>query len=163
MRPEPDEYLQKVNNVDSIKSFDYSSFVDANKGHAVTGIDYVRAIYVNHELASDFIVWFARFLWPSFNILNDKVFVTELFDPEMFERHLSLSKNLEEAQFWMNLLEITGVFDELPSEQAWEVALIVSESWNAKIVKEFGVEYAVARHFYDEETGEVFVTIGSRS
>ena len=152
-----------MNNLDSIKSFDFSSFVNANKDHAVTGIDYVRAIYVNHELASDFIVCFARFLWPSFNILNDKVFVAELFDPEMFERHLSLSKNLEEAQFWMNLLEITGVFDELPTEQAMEVALIISESWNSKIFKEFGAEYAVARRIYDEEYGEVFVTIGSRS
>ena len=63
----------------------------------------------------------------------------------------------------MNLLEITGVFDELPTEQAMEVALVISESWNSKIFKEFGAGYAVARRIYDEETGEVFVTIGSRS
>lgn len=42
-----------------------------------------------------------------------------------------------------------------------EVALIVSESWNSKLLKEFGAEHAVARRIYDEETGEVFVTIGS--
>lgn len=61
----------------------------------------------------------------------------------------------------MNLLEISGVFDELSPEQAMEVALIVSESWNSKLLKEFGAEHAVARRIYDEETGEVFVTIGS--
>lgn len=147
--------------MNNIKSFDYASFVQANDGRVVTGVDYLRAIYVSHSLESDFIVWFARFFWPSFKLFDGKVFVEELFDFELYQGHLRRSKSLEKAQFWMNLLEITGVFDELSPEQAMEVALIVSESWNSKILKEFGAEYAVARRIYDEDTGEVFVTIGS--
>lgn len=67
------------------------------------------------------------------------------------------------TQFWVNLLEITGVFDKLSFDQAMEVAVIVSESWNSKILKEFGAEHALARYILDEDTGEIFVTIGLSS
>ena len=145
------------------KSYDYKSFALANNDHVVTGFDYLCSIYKSHELSGDFIVWFSRFMWPSLKILDDKVYVVELFDSKLFQHHLDARSTPAEAQFWMNLIEITGVFDELSFDQAMEVAVTVSESWNSKILKEFGAKYAVAQHIYDEETGEIFVTIDSRS
>ena len=66
-----------------------------------------------------------------------------------------------QAQFWMNLLEITGLFDELPTDKAMFIAEVLATSWNSKMATEFGSVLNPARAIRDDETGEVFVTIGN--
>lgn len=152
-----------MNESNHFKSYDYKSFALANNDHVVTGVDYLCSIYKSHELAGDFILWFARLIWPAFKMLDGKVFVVELFDAELYQQHLDVKSTPGKTQFWVNLLEITGVFDKLSFDKAMEVAVIVSESWNSKILKEFGAEHALARYILDEDTGEIFVTIGLSS
>lgn len=58
------------------------------------------------------------------------------------------------------MLEITGMFDGICSDQAAEIAKLIVDGWNEKLQREFGDLSVPARVMCDDETGEVFVTIG---
>ena len=143
------------------KPFDFASFVSANVGRIVSGFDYLHAVYKSQGLAADFILWFARLFWPDFKTVDGIIFVSELFSAERYQELLSNGHSTTQAQFWMNLLEITGLFDDLPTDQAMVIAESLAGSWNSKLQKELGISSTLARAIYDEETGEVFVTIGA--
>ena len=143
------------------RTFDFTSFVSANFGHRVSGFDYLHTVYKSQEVATDFILWIARLFWPEFKTVDDMIFISELFDAERYQELLSDGYASTQAQFWMNLLEITGLFDDFSTEQAKVIAELLVDSWNSKLQKEFEISSKLARVLFDEETGEVFVTIGN--
>lgn len=142
------------------KSFNFKSFVSANAGKHVSSADYLRAIHVANDLPADFIVCFSRLFWPEFKILNGAVYLSELFESERYETLASDETSPTEIQFWMNLIEITGLFDELPLDDAIFIAEALSSSWNSKMALELESVPTPARAIIDNESGEVFVTIG---
>jgi len=142
------------------RSFDFTSFVSANADRSVSGFDYLHAIYKAQELPSDFIVWVSRLFCPEFKTVDGMVFISEMFDSEKYNELLRDGRSSSEIQFWINLLEITGMFDGISSEQAMIVAESIADSWNFKLYKEFGDAFVQARAILDD-TGEVFVTIGN--
>jgi len=143
------------------KPFDFEMFASANVGHNISGYDYLHSAYKSQELAADFILWFTRLFCPVFKIVDGNVFISEMFDTVRYQELMRDGHSSTQAQFWLNLLEITGLFDELSTEQAKELAESLADSWNSKLNKEFGVGSTLARTICDEETGEVFVTIGA--
>lgn len=142
------------------KPFDFTSFVSANAGKEVSGFDYLHAVYKSQGITNDFILWFAKLFSPDFRTVDDTVFITELFDLERYRGLLQDGNTIMQAQFWMNLLEITGLFDELSTDEAMFIAEVLATSWNSKMTTEFGSVLVPARAIRDDETGEVFVTIG---
>lgn len=60
----------------------------------------------------------------------------------------------------MNLLEVTGLFENLSVPEATVVANALAGSWNAKLTSEFGAPFAQARALVHDEGCEIFVTIG---
>ena len=146
--------------MDEEKSFNFKSFVSANRGQVVTGFDYLRAVYKAHGLTADFIVYFAKLFWPDFKMVDGQIFISDLFDSERYQSLLNNGRNPNEAQFWMNLLEITGLFDEISIDEAIQIAEAIAVNWNSKLDTEFSNESLPARVIHDDETGEVFVTIG---
>jgi hypothetical protein len=140
--------------------FDFSSFVSANPERNISGFDYLHIVYKSQRLPADFILWLAKLFRPDFKIVDGLVFVVELFDSERYQSLLGGDMSVAEVQLWMNLLEITGLFDDLSSNQAIEMAKALTDSWNAKLHQEIGITTELAKTIYDKETGEVFVTIG---
>jgi len=145
----------------NVNSFNFESFRDANLGRHVSGFDYVHTIYKAQTLSDDFVLWFARLMWPDFKKVDDNIYVVELFDAARYQQLLNNGRSKNQAQFWMNLLEITGLFDELSNESALAFAMKMAESWTAKIRTDFGPHEMGARVINDDETGEIFVVIGS--
>jgi len=142
------------------KSFNFKSFVLANNGRSISCFDYLHAVYKSHRLTADFIFCFAKLFWPDFKVIDGLIFISELFDEGRYRDLLNENRNSTEVQFWMNLLEITGLFDELTPDEAISFAEIISASWNSKLKYEFGTISVPARVIHDDDTGEVFVTIG---
>jgi len=97
---------------------------------------------------------------PEFTVVKDRVFLAELFSRERFEELKVSHGGSGAAQFWMNLLEIIGVFEKLNLEQAILMANLLEQSWNRKLEHEFGNDCEKARVIYDQEADEVFVVIG---
>lgn len=145
------------------KGFDYESFAAANIGHQVSTIDYLQVMYKAQNLPPDFVLCFAKLFWPEFKVVDGRVFVAELFDAGVYRDHLSNGQSQAAAQFWLNLLEVTGVFDGLSNEQAIGVAELLTKCWNAKLHDEFDGPYELARVIEDKDTGEIFVVIGTPS
>ena len=121
----------------------------------------MHTIYKAHGLAVDFILYFAKLFWPDFKVLDGLVYLSELFEPERYRNLLGEGRNSTEVQYWMNLLEVTGLFDELSTGDAMFIAEALATNWNSKMAAEFGSVMTLARAIRDDETGEVFVTIGT--
>lgn len=141
------------------KSFSFIEFQRSNSGKNISGIDYVQAVYATTQLHFDFLLHYAQLLSPTIKIVDGRAFIGELFDAD---RHLELLKTIQDtdqAQYWMNLLEITGLFDDLTTEQAVALAQIISQCWNNKLLAEHGSSCGEARYICDTDSDEVFVTI----
>lgn len=142
------------------KLFSFEAFRDANPGKTLGGYDYLQVISAVAELPADFIVRFSRLFSPRFILVEGNVFIDSLFDAQRYEELRRIGKSSEEAQFWMNLLEVTGLFDQLTVTQAKEVAEAIVDAWNMRLDKEFPQSMHKARFIHDQETNEVFVVIG---
>ena len=139
----------------------FDEFVKVNAPKHDTGIDYIRSIYKALDVPADFVLWFARLFWPRTLVVDGKAFVVDLFDKERYESFRQSGHSLSSAQFWTNLLEVTGLFDDLPESKALEVAESLAASWNSKIESECPEAAGRARVIHDGTTGEVFVAIGN--
>lgn len=109
----------------------------------------------------DLILRFAKIIYPEFQILDGKIYISELFDLDYYQELLKSGRNISEVQFWLNLLEVTGLFDDLSNNQAMEFAELLVKSWNAKLRSEFPETLDNARIVDNKEIGEIFVTIGN--
>lgn len=142
------------------KPVDFASFISANVGRGVSGFDYLHMVYKCQGLPPDFILWFAKLFWPDFKIVDGMAFISELFDVDRYKGLLNNGRSNAEAQFWMNLLEITGLFDDLSCDQAMVFGESLVKIWNLKLDLELGASSPRARAIRDDDTEEVFVTIG---
>ena len=142
------------------ESYSYERFEHMNSPKRVSEIDYVQSLYKSMKIPDDLVLRFFRIAWPNFVLLDNRVFVADIFDRQRYEELRNSGHSESSAQFWMNLLEITGVFDEMQSQQAIEIAQILSSSWNGKLDKEYDESAGRARVIHDEATGETFVAIG---
>lgn len=141
-------------------SFDFASFVSANSDHYVSGFDYLQIVYKANSLHADFIYWFAKLFWPDFKTIDGKVFLQELFDQEYYKELTEEKGNNIDIQYWMNLIEITGLFDDLPVERAIEMSESIAKCWNSKLSMD-GIVSCRAIAIFDEETEEVYVTLNT--
>ncbi|USX11871.1 hypothetical protein NHH88_19440 [Oxalobacteraceae bacterium OTU3CAMAD1] len=140
--------------------FGFSEFCNANPGRNVGGYDYVHAVHKTANLSGDFLIWFGKLMWPQLVEMNGLIYISDLYSNERYENFISGGRSKKQAQFWMNLLEISGIFDDLPDEQMKLLAKNIAECWSAKIRQDFGENHEGARVIVDEENGEVFVVVG---
>ncbi len=138
----------------------YEEFLIANLPNHVKGFDYVRSIYKALKIPADFIFWFSRLFCPNLIQIGASFFVEDLFDEAIYKSLQTAGHNDASIQYWMNLLEITGLFDELSEQQTLEVAKNIAASWNKKLEDSGCLLTAQAHAFHDKGTGEIFVTIG---
>ena len=143
-----------------LETFDFASFRVDNAHHLVSGFDYIHAIHHTQRLPADFALCMAKLYWPEFVRVDGWIFVKETFDEAYYLSLLESDNSPAKNQFWMNLLEVTGLFENLSMPQSTVVANALAGSWNAKLASESGPSFAQARAIVDDEGCEVFVTIG---
>ena len=140
--------------------YSFDEFCAANAEKVVSGLDYVRSIYKSLALPADFVVLFSRIYKPELRLEQGYVFIADLFDGARFADLLQSSGKLSLAQYWMNLLEVTGLFDGLSIEQATGVAHDIADAWNSRINSACPDALGRASVIHDQSNGEVFVTVG---
>lgn len=139
--------------------FSFTDFKKANNDPATSGIDYVQAVYATTPLHFDFLLHYAQLMSPVIEIVDDRAFIGELFDANRYLDLIKTTQDMDRTQYWMNLLEITGLFDNLTTEQAIALAQIISQCWNSNLLTKHGNSCGEARYICDTDSGEVFVTI----
>lgn len=138
----------------------FTLFKAANPDKAVTGFDYLRLIYQLIDAPPDFVVWICKLMQPDFLEIKGRIFLRDGFDANRYDYLISQNHTDDEAQFWSNLLEITGVFEGLGQVEAKEIAEMMVSAWNRKINIEYPAAIGRARVLVDEGAGEVFVGVG---
>ncbi|GLK89770.1 hypothetical protein [Pseudomonas turukhanskensis] len=141
-------------------SFTYEQFLESNSGMRKNGFDYLQLVSKATSLPADFFRYLAILFSPEFVMRDEKIYLLETFDDQAYAEYKQSGMPDAELQFWMNLVEITGVFDVLGTDDALHFAGTLAKAWNLKLTSEFGEGVEKARVIHDEDTGEVFVTIG---
>jgi len=139
--------------------FSFSEFISANPDKNLNSIDYLHAIFKLSNLHDDLIYSFMDLFFPKFKIINNLVFLEECFDIDTYKKYQDEGKENSEIQLWINLLEITGIFENLDEESALKMSNTIAKIWNLKLEREHNDALGRARAIHDKELGEVFVTI----
>jgi hypothetical protein len=98
---------------------------------------------------------FSKVFTPDLKVIDGVIFLSDGYDDELKRSYYD--KKIEKAQFWINLIEITGIFENMTLFEAERFADAVVFSWNSIIISKYSLEQGRARRITDE--GEVFVTI----
>lgn len=146
--------MAKENNLFSLKDF-----LTANPEKSLCAIDYLHALFKLTDLPIDLAFCFIKLLMPEFKIVDGLVFLSETFETDTYNRYLLEEKNKSEIQLWINLVEVTGVFDGIDEKNAIRLSKAIVDAWNLKLRNEAIQGKGSARVIHDKEEGEIFVTI----
>ena len=133
----------------------FKDFIEENKSEKVTTFNYLRFLYMSQEINSEFIILLHKLWYPEFIIVENKVYVKELFE----QRNIKISLHSEKSQLWINILEITNLFYELSFDEAIYLTEFLVKSWNSKIHSEFPTVADRAKLLCDKQLDEVYITI----
>ncbi|WP_410566404.1 hypothetical protein [Acinetobacter sp. H1(2024)] len=136
----------------------FESFKNTNKPNFFGNIEYIYSIFKIKELPIDLLFKILNLVFPDFLINENHIFLASEFDQDKFD-NLQKVEEINKAQFWMNLIELTSLHDEMTAEQALLIAQKIVASWNAKIKYEGLNAHGRARVFEEIEYGEIFITI----
>lgn len=137
--------------------FSLEDFLAANQAKKLGSLDYLHAIFKLAGLPIDLVFCFIKLLAPKFKVVNGLVFLSETFDVDIYNRYISDGES--EIQLWINLVEVTGVFEEIEEHDAIRLADEIVKIWNLKLVSDDIHGIGRARVIHNKEDGEVFVTI----
>jgi hypothetical protein len=136
----------------------FESFKNINEPNFFGDIEYIYSIFKIKELPIDLLFKILNLVFPDFLIIENHIFLASEFDQDKFN-DLKEVEETNKAQFWMNLIELTSLHDEMTAEQALLIAKKIVDSWNAKIKYEGVNAHGRARFFEEIEHGEIFITI----
>ena len=111
------------------------------------------------EIPVEFVLCLAKLFAPTLKISDGLVFLEETFDLEEYKKHLSEGMESSEAQYWMNLVYVNGVFEDLRYEDAVELAQKICPVWNLNIENNETSGVGKARVLLDSCLEEVCLTI----
>jgi len=142
------------------KKFSLIDFLGANPDRTVSRIDYIHAVYKIHDVPSDFIISMMELVSPTFIEIDGLAFISSQFNKDEYQKMLSEGHTVNAAQFWLNLLEISGLFEDVETETCLELGQVLCEAWNLKLLAKFPNTCELARVIHDHETNEVFIVVG---
>ncbi|WP_130391834.1 hypothetical protein [Cupriavidus agavae] len=122
--------------------------------------DYLHATSTHLDLQGDAYLAFFELFRPRFIEVDGVIFVSELFSRKEYDESLARGRTSLTIQPWMNMLEITALFNSIELKDAKRIADAVSHSWNDKLIAEFGSNSIQAQVIVEEAQDEVFVTVG---
>ncbi|MEZ2310527.1 hypothetical protein AB6809_28180 [Paraburkholderia sp. RCC_158] len=88
------------------------------------------------------------------------VVLSEWFDENRYQRYRNDGMQRGEAQAWINMVELTGIFDGIALDKARELAVFIAQLWSDRIDQRFPGEATRANVVSGEDSDEIFVTIG---
>lgn len=143
----------------NIENWKYDDFVKANNGK-FSPLDFIHAVTGNVALPQDFSVCIGHLLAPRMIMFDHVVVAAEWFDEARYQEYRRSGMKPDQAQAWVNMVELTDIFQGISFEKAKELAALIVDLWDDRIRKNFPNEAIGSSVIVDEESDEVFVTIG---
>ncbi|WP_091994112.1 hypothetical protein [Paraburkholderia lycopersici] len=143
----------------TIEHWKYDDFVKANNGR-FSALDFIHAVTAKVALPSDFALCMARLFAPKMTLFDNVIVVADWFDEARYEEYRRSGMKPEQAQAWVNMVELTDIFQGISSGQAQQLAVVITGLWDEIISHNFPNTATRASVIFEEDTDEVFVTIG---
>ncbi|WP_321880466.1 hypothetical protein [Paraburkholderia bannensis] len=143
----------------NIENWRYEDFVSANDGK-FSVLDFIHAVTRNVAFPQDFSVCIGHLFAPQMIIFDRVIVAAEWFDEARYQEYRSRGMRSDQAQAWINMVELTDIFQGISFEKAKELAALIAGLWDDRIRRNFPNETIKASVIADEESNEVFVTIG---
>lgn len=131
----------------------------AANGGRFSDTDYIYYALKESPVGSDLLGALFRFLCPTFEQVEGRSLLISTGAPEKYREYRREGKSPSEAQYWANLTEISGVFEDFGADQANRFADVVVRLWQAALTDK---PCDFSQHVYkveDKPENEVFVTI----
>lgn len=142
--------------MENSKLFTLENFKNCNPDKDFNAFDYIHAIFKLAKLPNDLVCCLFKLLLPNFLLIDNEVFIEETYSEKY---HQELLHEGKEAGYWVNLLELTGIFEDIDTEMALDIAQQLEESWNHRLNEKGLLKHGQAKVIHDIETDEVFLTI----
>lgn len=139
--------------------FTEQEFLQANSDKKLNSFDYLHAVMTCEKVPLDFLKSMFKFYDPDLTLYDDGIFLTECFDLDKLNELIDSGKNAKEASYWINLLDLTSVFDSYDYEVIKSFGEQVLSSWNRKLSYLYPSRGFQANLIEDTELNEIYLTI----
>lgn len=143
----------------TVENWKYDDFVKANNGK-FSALDFIHAVFAKVPLPQDFVLCMSRLFAPQMIMFDGIVVVADWFDEERYKEYRNSGMTPQHAQPWVNMVELTDIFQGISFDSAKELAALIVRLWSDRIRQDFPGEEIKAAIILEEDAGEVFVTIG---
>ena len=137
--------------------FAKSKFLDVNKES--NSIDYLHGCLKFGDVHQDFLYEFVKFICPEFLIYEGKVYFKETFSEAKYENLKSTGRTGAEVQYWLNLVELTSVFENYSFEFVSSIGREIENNWQRVLDTSFPDSGTKVKLLVNEKDFEVLVTL----
>lgn len=137
---------------------DFERWRSANAGQEFSLFDYAYAALCDTRAGADLALAMTKLVWPRFVEVEGCVFLGEQYSLAKESELRSRGFTGPDLEFWINLFSVDGLVRGLPSTSAdheEELALLLRDSWDAKLKKDFPDRFFLVRIVRDEDVGDV--------
>jgi hypothetical protein len=131
----------------------------AANGNHFSDTDYIHYILKQSPIGPDLLGALVRFFHPEFEQIEGKFLLIPTNAPEKYREYRRQGQSPSEAQYWANLTEISGVFEDFNDEQVTNLADAIAQLWQAALMEKSSDFSQHAYKIENEPDGEIFVTI----
>ncbi len=142
-----------------LASSSFSDYLKNSEGPDLNFLLYLKDKTDDAELHEDFCLKFLELFSPTFRIVEGHVYLAATFDQAEYDAKFQRLRSFSEVQYWLNLYEITYIFENMSVQNAMQFANRLATLWNLRIEAEYPDALGRASVLYDEEQQEVFVCI----
>jgi len=139
----------------------YGAFLKANEGRSLSKFEYLYMVMRTNTISNDFYLFFSKLFHPTIVVKEGGYFIEENFDNDRYQECIALGQTGSEVASWLNLVEITALFEDMSYEEAGAFSNVISDCWNATLAREFPESGFISKVLFEEELGEVYVTLCS--
>jgi hypothetical protein len=143
-----------------VEMIPFSAWLSANP--RFNALDYLFYAFSENPLPIDLAEALVKFLVPRFVVREEKALVAEVGAAERYTALRKQGKDCNQAQYWANLTEISGLFGaEVASERELGLANSICRLWQVALA-DAGLNHGQqARVIVDHAEGEIYLTISS--
>ncbi len=149
----------RCSNGDEMSSFEEMKKLNSNFSIA----DYIYYVATKSEAPSDCFIALFELLSPATETVDGRVLVTSIGAVQKYREHRNSGKTCQEAQYWANLLELTGLFGIDDPAGVQKIAKLFAICWREAIAQHDLAPPQLPIIIQDTREGELFITISSQT
>lgn len=146
-----------MSKLDSIALEDYEKWKRANAPGKFSLFDYLHGVSSTQAIAGDITVAYLQLFWPDFYVYKGLVFLKEEFAQDKYQQLVEQGYSGADLEYWMNLLTIDGLFNNLTTEQALYVGSAIVVMWEKKLAAEYPAQQFKVECLFEQEEDEVYM------